>query len=102
MPPTKNEPAGTEPTRTKRPKRGTMQDIADAAGVHLMTVSDALHGTRRVAPATRERVRQIAKELNYMPNFTARALATGKTKTIAVLSGTINEPYYANVVHLLE
>lgn len=85
-----------------QPKRVTMQDIADAANVHLMTVSNALSGRRTVAAETRERVRQIARELNYVPNPTARALATGRTGLIAVMSGTIDEPYYANMVHLIE
>lgn len=79
-----------------------MQDIADVAGVHLMTVSNALSGKRTVAAATRERVRRIAHELKYVPNSAARALATGRTGLIAVMSGTMNEPYYANMVHLLE
>ena len=79
-----------------------MQDIADAAGVHIMTVSNALSGQRKVAPATRERVRQIARELHYVPNSAARALVTGRTGVIAVMSGPLNEPFYANMVYLLE
>jgi LacI family transcriptional regulator len=83
-------------------KRVTLQDIADVAGVKKMVVSNALNGTRSVAPATRERVQQIALEMNYIPNFAARALTTGRTGIIAVISGPLSEPYYANVVDLLE
>jgi DNA-binding LacI/PurR family transcriptional regulator len=86
----------------KRPKRVTLQDIADVAGVKKMVVSNALNDTRSVAPATREKIKRIAKELNYIPNFAARALTTGRTGIIAVMSGPLNEPYYANMVHLLE
>lgn len=85
-----------------RPKRVTLQDIADVAGVKKMVVSNALNGTRSVAPATRERVQRIAREMHYVPNFAARALTTGRTGIIAILSGPLNEPYYANMVHLLE
>ncbi len=67
-----------------------------------MVVSNALSGTRSVAPATREKVLRIAREMNYIPNFAARALTTGRTGIIAVLSGALSEPYYANMVHLLE
>ncbi|BCM91944.1 putative HTH-type transcriptional repressor ExuR [Abditibacteriota bacterium] len=84
------------------PKRVTLQDIAVIAGVHRMTVSDALNGTGSVAPTTREKVRQIARELNYIPNFAARALSRGRTGIIAILTGALNEPYYANMVHVLE
>ena len=85
-----------------RPKRVTLQDIAEVAGVKKMVVSNALNGTRSVAPATRERVQRIAKEMNYIPNFAARALTTGRTGIIAVISGPLTEPYYAHMVHLLE
>ncbi len=84
------------------PKRVTLKDIANIAGVHVMTVSDALSGKRSVAPATREKVLRIAKELNYIPNLAARALVTGRTGLIAILSGAINEFYYGNMVNLLE
>ena len=67
-----------------------------------MTVSDALNDTRRVAPATREKVKQIAKEMNYSPNLAARALVTGRTGVIAVVCGSMNEPYYANMVNAIE
>lgn len=85
-----------------RPKRVRLQDIAKVAGVHIMTVSDALNGTRSVAPATREKIKRIAQEMNYVPNHAARSLATGRTGAIAILSGAMNEPYYANMVHFIE
>ena len=88
--------------REKSLKRVTLQDIADVAGVKKMAVSNALNGTRSVAPATRERIVRIASELNYIPNFAARALTQGRTGIIAILSGPINEPYYGVMVHLLE
>lgn len=72
--------------------------MADAAGLNVMTVSNALNGSRPVAPATRERVKQIARELNYTPNSAAQALATGRTGFIAVMCGSVHEWYYANMV----
>lgn len=85
-----------------RHKPATMEDMAKLAGVHSRTVADALKGTGRVAPATREKVLRIAQELNYVPNAAARALATGRTGRVAVLSGPLNDHYYANIIHLLE
>ncbi|RYG66697.1 LacI family transcriptional regulator [bacterium] len=92
----------SESSSPDNPKRVTLKDIADVVGVHRMTVSDALNGSGSVAPATRERIRQVAREMNYIPNFAARALSTGRTGTIAILSGPMNQPYYANMVHCLE
>ena len=89
-------------SKSRRSKRVTLRDIAEVAGVHVMTVSDALNDTRNVAPATRARIKAIAREMNYVPNFAARALVTGRSGMIAVISGAMNEPYYANMVHVLE
>ena len=89
-------------TRDKSLRRATLQDIADVAGVKKMAVSNALNGKRSVAPATRERIQRIASELNYIPNFAARALTRGRTGMIAILSGPTNENYYGTMVHLLE
>jgi DNA-binding LacI/PurR family transcriptional regulator len=83
-------------------KRVTLKDIANAAGLHVMTVSDALGDKRVVAPATRERVKRIARELNYIPNPLAKALSTGRSSLIAVMSGSLHEVYYANAVAYLE
>jgi DNA-binding LacI/PurR family transcriptional regulator len=85
-----------------QPKRVTLQDVARMAGVNVSTVSDALKGTGRVSQATRDKVRQIAAERNYVPNLAARALVTGRSGTVAVVCGDLNEYYYANIVYLLE
>ena len=79
----------------------TLEQIAQRAGVASRTVSDSLKGRGRVAATTRANVLRIARELNYVPNAAARALATGRTGTIAVLSGPLNEAFYANMVHQL-
>lgn len=91
-----------EISSTQRLKRVTLQDIADVAGVKKMVISNVLNGTGRVAPATREKVKRIAREMNYIPNLAARALTTGRTDIIAILTGALSEPYYADMVHLLE
>jgi DNA-binding LacI/PurR family transcriptional regulator len=101
----KNEQTFQE--RPRRPdasehRRVTLQDVARVAGVNVSTVSDALKGTGRVSDATREKVRRIAAESNYIPNLAARALVTGRTNTVAVVCGDLNEYYYANTVYLLE
>ncbi len=84
-----------------RIKPVTLEQIAQRAGVASRTVSDSLKGQGRVAAATRENVLRIARELNYVPNAAARALATGRTGTIAVLSGPLGESYYANLIQQL-
>jgi DNA-binding LacI/PurR family transcriptional regulator len=85
-----------------RPKRVTLQDIADVVGVNKMVVSNALNNTRSVAPATREKIKQIAREMNYVPNFAARALTTGRTGIVAAVIGGPSEFYYAAMIDFLE
>ncbi|MEC4016299.1 LacI family DNA-binding transcriptional regulator [Streptomyces sp. H27-D2] len=62
----------------------TLLDVARTAGVSKSTVSDALQGSGRVAEATRERVRAIARELGYRPNSAARRLRHSSTGAVGL------------------
>lgn len=66
------------------PKRPTMAQIADHAGVALSTVSYVLSGKRTVSEEMRQRVTAAIEELGYRPNGAARALASGASYTIAL------------------
>jgi DNA-binding LacI/PurR family transcriptional regulator len=57
----------------------TIKDIAKAAGVSVTTVSDSLSGNGRLPVETRERIRQVAKELGYRPSAAARSLVGSRT-----------------------
>jgi DNA-binding LacI/PurR family transcriptional regulator len=63
-----------------------MWDVAQLAGVSHQTVSRVLHDSPSVRPATREKVLAAMKELDYRPNSAARALVTGRTRTLGVIS----------------
>ncbi|WP_341713078.1 LacI family DNA-binding transcriptional regulator [Erythrobacter sp.] len=65
--------------------RPTSFDIAYAAGVSQPTVSRALRGDRAVSPATRERIKQIARDLNYTVDKNASSLRSQRSNTIALL-----------------
>ncbi len=76
-----------------------LSDIAKKAGVAKATVSLVLNQKRSVVRISRETERKIldtAKAMNYSPSFTARALAQGKTRTIGILVGSINNNFYAD------
>jgi len=68
----------------------TLHDIARHLGLSQRTVSQALNGrpdsTSKASETTRRRVEAAARELGYRPNRAARALRTGKTGLVAVLS----------------
>ncbi|MGQ9879731.1 MAG: LacI family DNA-binding transcriptional regulator [Armatimonadota bacterium] len=64
----------------------TIRDIAKRLGISVSTVSYALNGGPRPVPeAVRQRVLEVARELDYRPNRLARSMVTGKTETIAVV-----------------
>jgi LacI family transcriptional regulator len=68
--------------------RPTITDVARKSGVSKTTVSVILNkspASQRVSPETQERVRLIAEQLGYRPNWRARALSNQKTHTIGVL-----------------
>ena len=69
------------------PKRVTLNDVAAASGVSRATVSFVLRNSpgQSISAATRERVRQAACELGYVPHAIARALREGSSR-IVVLS----------------
>ncbi len=54
-----------------------LKDIADELGVSLVTVSRVLRNQSDVGDATRARILQRMRELNYRPNMLARGLASG-------------------------
>lgn len=81
----------------------TLSDIAKKAKVSLATVSLVLsNGNIRVGEKTRERIHQIAKELNYIPNASARTLRTGKFNTIAVITYDITDAFAAECMLSME
>ncbi|WP_328929655.1 LacI family DNA-binding transcriptional regulator [Streptomyces sp. NBC_00190] len=69
-----------------RPRPPSMADVAAMAGVSAQTVSRVVNATARVDDATRDRVVRAVRMLGYRPNTAARALATGKFRTIGVIS----------------
>lgn len=66
-------------------KRPTIRDVAQEAGVAIVTVSDALNGKGRVDPATRERVEEVARRLGYQANRHARGLRSGRSRALGLV-----------------
>ena len=81
----------------------SMKDISKVCGVSVATVSKALNDHSDIGEETKERIRQVAREMGYSPNLSARALKTNKTHGIGVLfvddarSGLTHD-YFASVL----
>jgi DNA-binding LacI/PurR family transcriptional regulator len=70
----------------------TIRDIARIAGVSPGTVSRAINNSPLVNPETRQKVIQVVRALNYVPNRMAQRLATGKTLSLAVIVPFFTSP----------
>ena len=81
----------------------TLKDIAEYVGVTPQLVSFYLNHpeTTRVAKETRGRIDEAVKRLDYHPNSVARALCTGRTKTIGLVMGGLTERKRGCYIHAL-
>lgn len=75
----------------------TMKDIARDLGVSVVTVSKVLRNHSDISSATRKRVLQRMKDLNYQPNPAARTLVTGRTNLIGLIVPDLVHPFFAEV-----
>lgn len=75
-----------------------LQDIADALGLSVSTVSRVINQKSTVKESTRKRVMEYLDSCGYSPNFLARSLKTNRTKTIGVVVPDITESLFGNVI----
>lgn len=83
------------------PRRARLADVAAAAGVSERTVANVVRDHPHVRPELRARVKAAIDELGYVPNATARRLATGTTHTLAVAVPDVDVPYFAEIASRL-
>lgn len=79
----------------------TIQDVAKAAGVSPMTVSNVLNAHPHVRESTRQKVLAAIEELDYRVNAAARNLRTGRTGTIGLAVPNIGDHYFARLAALV-
>jgi len=79
----------------------TMRDVARAAGVSRMTVSRALRKDSPISKTTRERILQVVREMNYVPDQMAGSLTTKRSGFVAVLVPSLNNLHFAETVQAL-
>ncbi|MBS4179385.1 LacI family DNA-binding transcriptional regulator [Lederbergia citrea] len=75
----------------------TIYDIAKKANVSAMTVSRVINKSDKISVKTREKVEAIIKELNYLPNSSARSLVSKKTKILSLMITDIANPFFTSV-----
>jgi len=77
-------------------------DVANAAGVSLRTASRVLNDDPRVAPATRQRVRETMLALGFQPDAMARSLRAGTDTAVGFVVESIADPFFAEVIDAVE
>lgn len=85
----------------------SLKDISAVCGVSVATVSKALNNQNDIGAETKERIRQVAKEMGYFPNSAAKALKTHRTYNLGVLfelsdQSGLTHDYFACVLDSLK
>lgn len=68
----------------------TIKDIARIANVSHTTVSRALNNSPYINENTKKKIQELAKELNYVPNYNAKGLVTLRSNNIGVFFTSIS------------
>lgn len=80
----------------------TMQELAQAAGVSIATVSRVFSGSPKVSEKTRSKVLELVHQSGFQPNETARTMAAGSSRLIAVILPDIENPYFSRLLSEVE
>jgi LacI family transcriptional regulator len=83
----------------KSTRRAKIQDVAEAAGVAIKTVSRVLNSEPNVREETRQRVLAVVKRLNYHPSLSARSLAGRRSYLIGLVYENPSANYIVDVQH---
>lgn len=93
-----NDADDTRPRSARATGSARLTDVARVAGVAPMTVSRALNRPELVSESTRLRVQQAVLETGYVPNRVAGALASSRSRLVALLVPTVAHALFAEVV----
>lgn len=83
-------------------RRISLKDLAKELGVSIATVSRALRNSPEIGKEMQQRVKDLAKKLNYRPNPFAQSLRKEAPKVIGVVVPNLVTHYYANVLDGIE
>lgn len=80
----------------------TIKQLSSLSGYSISTVSKALNNKLEISKATRETIKTIAKQHNYVPNNYAVSLRIQKTESIAVILPVATKQCYSHVLYHLQ
>ena len=80
----------------------TIKEVAKLCGVGVSTVSRAINNHPDINPETKQKILDVIREYNYVPNNSARNLKRADSNTIAVVIKEISNSYWGVMLHVLE
>jgi LacI family gluconate utilization system Gnt-I transcriptional repressor len=80
----------------------TLHDIGQAVGVSAITVSRALHSPERVSEVLRHKIMAAVERLGYVPNRSARSLASARSQTVLVLIPSLTNTVFIDTLAGIE
>ena len=80
----------------------TIREVAQLAGVAPITASRVINDSGYASKDVRQRVKQAAEQLNYVPNVLARSLKSKRTHTLALVITDITNPFWTTVARGVE
>ena len=83
-------------------QKSTIKDIARIGKVSPTAVSMALNGRPGVSEKTREKIRKIAKDIGYYPNYVAKTLIGKRSQSIGLIVSNIADPFYTELASGVE
>ena len=79
-----------------------LKDIAERAGVSIMTVSKALRDAPDVSAATKTRIKLLSQQLGYVPDSTAQGLRLRNTHLFGLILPSCADPFYTRMILAIE
>jgi len=79
-----------------------LKDIAERAGVSVMTVSKALRDEPDVSATTKTRIKLLAQQMGYVPDSSAQGLRTRTTKLFGLVVSSLTNPIFSRVILAIE
>jgi LacI family transcriptional regulator len=83
-------------------KRATIVDVAKLSGVSIATVSRVINGNYPVSDKTKKKVNMAIESLGFRPNLLARSLIQDKSHTIGILTPSIENLFFSEVIKGIE
>lgn len=75
-----------------------LEDLARELNVSKVTISKALRDHPDISPETTQKVKKLAEELGYMPNFLAKKLSSRKSNTIGLVVPKIAHVFFSSII----